>query len=107
MKGLSFDDVLLVPQHTDFAPDEVVIRRKLFNLSFEIPLFASPMDTVVNPEVAKACGEFGAMAVIHRAQNIEAQCDEVSMSGNFVGAAVGLGTKRSNKRSSACSWART
>ena len=93
--GLCYDDVLLVPQYSDIrSRKEVDISTNLDkNLKLELPLVASPMDTVSGETMAKALDKAGTMAIIHRYNTIEDQVGlvcSVTKDGGRVGAAVGI-----------------
>jgi IMP dehydrogenase len=65
--GLSCDDVLLVPQHSDIASrDDVDLSTKLGNLKLKLPLLSSNMDTVTEGDMAVAMHNAGGAGVLHR-----------------------------------------
>lgn len=72
--GLSFDDVLLVPQLSEIIPSEVSIETSLTDaISLKIPVVSAAMDTVSESELAISLAREGGMGVIHRACSIEEQ----------------------------------
>lgn len=77
-KGLTFDDVLLIPAESHVLPNEVKLDTKLApNLQLHIPLISSGMDTVTEGNMAIAMAENGGLGVIHKNLSIEAQVEEV------------------------------
>ncbi len=77
-EGLTFDDVLLVPRHSDVLPrDADVTTRFSRRVPLRIPLTSSAMDTVTEWQLAVALAREGGLGVIHRNLNIEAQVREV------------------------------
>lgn len=78
--ALSFDDVLLVPQHSKIATrsavDTSVELRGLGRIV--LPIISSPMDTVTGSRLAKKIAELGGLGIIHRYNTIDEQCGEVS-----------------------------
>ncbi len=77
-QAITFDDVLLIPQRSDFTPDAVDLRTRLTrNISLNIPLISAPMDTVTESSLAIALAEEGGIGIIHRNLSIEDQCREV------------------------------
>ncbi len=92
--GLTFDDVLLVPQRSSIrSRSDVDIRGRLSrNITLDIPIVAANMDTVCEHEMAAALAELGGIGIIHRFMTIEAhaaQIAKVSEGGLLVGGAVG------------------
>jgi len=86
---LSFEDVLLVPQKSDIVSrSEVNLTSTMGNHSFELPIIASPMDTVTETVMASTMKELGALGIIHRYASIEEQCEMISPT--VVAAAVGV-----------------
>jgi IMP dehydrogenase len=77
-EGLTFDDVLLVPAFSDVLPSEVDTST-LFsrNISLNIPLCSSAMDTVTEANLAIALAQQGGIGVIHKNLSIEKQAEEV------------------------------
>ena len=98
-EALTYDDVLLVPQYSDIeSRKEVNIGNWLDEergLWFNLPLIASPMDTVCEDKMAIAIGKMGGLGIVHRYNTIEQQ---VKMASNIfekldthkVGFAIGI-----------------
>ena len=93
---LTYDDVLLVPQHSNIeSRSEIDISNCLDNnITLQLPIISAPMDTVTETEMAIALRQAGGLGVIHRYNSIEEQvslvrdaCTEGMCS---VGAAVGV-----------------
>jgi IMP dehydrogenase len=77
-EGLSFDDVLLVPQHTEVLPVEVDTSTDLTcDIRLRIPLVSSPMDTVTTSRLAIALAREGGLGIIHRNMPPATQAEEV------------------------------
>lgn len=71
VEGLTFDDVLLRPAHSEVLPSDVDLRTRLTrDLRLNIPIVASAMDTVTEGRMAIAMAQLGGIGVIHR--NLEA-----------------------------------
>ena len=77
-QALTFDDVLLVPDHSDILPKDVDLKTRLTqNLDLNIPLLSAAMDTVTESRMGIALSELGGIGVIHKNLSIEAQAAEV------------------------------
>ena len=77
-EALTFDDVLLLPEHADFVPHEVDVRTRLTrNLELNIPLISSAMDTVTEWRAAATMAREGGLGIIHKNLTTEAQAREV------------------------------
>ena len=77
--GLSFDDVLLVPQFSAILPAEADIATSLApSLRLNIPIVSSAMDTVTEAELAIALAREGGLGVIHRNLPVEKQAEHVA-----------------------------
>lgn len=77
-KGLTFDDVLLIPAESHVLPNEVKLDTKLApNLQLHIPLISAGMDTVTEGNMAIAMAENGGLGVIHKNLSIKVQVEEV------------------------------
>ncbi|HMF56777.1 MAG TPA: IMP dehydrogenase [Pyrinomonadaceae bacterium] len=77
-EGLTFDDVLLVPQRSDVLPHEVeTATRFTRNISLKIPLCSAAMDTVTESRLAIALAQQGGIGVVHKNLPIERQAEEV------------------------------
>ena len=87
-EGLTFDDVLLVPQKSSVLPREVDLSVQLAkNLKLNIPMLSAAMDTVTDSRMAIAIAREGGMGIIHKNMSIEAQAsmvDKVKRSENGV-----------------------
>jgi IMP dehydrogenase len=77
-QGITFDDVLLEPAYSDVVPRDVDVRTQLTrNISLNLPIISSPMDTVTESELAIALAQEGGMGIIHKNMTIERQTQEV------------------------------
>jgi len=77
-EGLSFDDVLLVPDYSAILPDEVSVKTRLTReLELNIPIVSAAMDTVTEALTAISMARAGGMGFIHRNLTIEDQAIEV------------------------------
>ena len=77
-EGLTFDDVLLVPQASDVLPNEVDLRTVLTDgIELNIPIISAAMDTVTENRLAIAMAREGGMGIIHKNMTIEEQAKEV------------------------------
>ena len=76
--GLTFDDVLLVPQYSEILPSEVNISTFLTkNIKLNVPIVSAAMDTVTESAMAIAMAREGGLGFIHKNMNIENQAAEV------------------------------
>src|SRR6476660_265388 len=76
--ALTFDDVLLVPGHSDVVPTQVDVTTRLTrNIRLNVPLVSAAMDTVTESRLAIAMAQHGGLGVIHKNLSIEEQASEV------------------------------
>lgn len=76
---ITFDDVLLEPRYSDFVPADVDVSTRLTkNISLNLPLISSPMDTVTESEMAIALAKVGGIGIIHKNLSVESQVEEVA-----------------------------
>ena len=77
-EGLTFDDVLLIPQKSDVLPKDVDVRTQLTKkIRLNIPIMSAGMDTVTEARLAIAIAREGGIRIIHKNMSIEAQALEV------------------------------
>ena len=77
-KGITFDDVLLVPQFSSVIPNDVVLSTQLTKkIRLNIPLMSAGMDTVTEHRMAIAMARQGGIGVIHKNMSIQQQAEEV------------------------------
>ena len=77
-QGLTFDDVLLVPAKSDVLPKDVEVNTRLTrNISLNIPIISSGMDTVTEARMAIAMAREGGLGIIHKNMTIEQQANEI------------------------------
>ena len=78
VEGLTFDDVLLIPAHSDVLPREVDITTKLTReITLHTPIVSAAMDTVTEADLAIAIAREGGIGVIHKNMPIEVQMEQV------------------------------
>lgn len=76
--AITFDDVLLLPAHSDFLPADADTATQLTrNIALNIPLASAAMDTVTESALAIALAQEGGMGIIHKNLSIKDQCREV------------------------------
>ena len=77
-EALTFDDVSLVPAHSDFLPQDADLTTRVTrDLALNIPLVSSAMDTVTEARLAIAMAQAGGVGVVHKNMTIEQQAAEV------------------------------
>ena len=77
-ESLTFDDVLLVPQHSKVHPRDVLLGTNLTKkIKLNIPLMSAGMDTVTESKMAIAIAREGGIGIIHKNMSIEKQAGEV------------------------------
>ena len=78
--GLTYDDVLLLPGHSDLAPDEIDTSTRLTReISLKVPLISAAMDTVTESRMAIAMARQGGIGVLHRNLSIQDQAYQVDL----------------------------
>src|SRR5215213_2460080 len=78
IEGLTFDDVLLVPAHSEILPRDVEVKTKLTkDISLNIPMLSAAMDTVTEASLAIALAREGGIGILHKNMSIEKQADQV------------------------------
>src|SRR6201995_5955765 len=76
--GITFDDVLLIPNRSDFIPAEADTHTKLTrSIELNILLISAPMDTVTEAALAIALAQEGGIGIIHKNMSAENQAREV------------------------------
>ncbi len=79
-EGLTFDDVLLIPAHSEVLPRDVDVSTVLTrNIGLNIPLISAGMDTVTESRMAIAMAREGGIGIIHKNMTIEQQATEVDI----------------------------
>src|SRR3989344_7490150 len=77
-KGLTYDDVLLVPQYSEILPRDVSITSYLTKkIKLNVPLISAAMDTVTESAMAIAMAEVGGIGILHKNMTIEEQAEQV------------------------------
>jgi len=76
--GITFDDVLLVPQYSEVTPNMINLKTHLTKkIELNIPMMSAAMDTVAEHRIAIAMARQGGIGIIHKSRSIQAQADEV------------------------------
>lgn len=77
-EGLTYDDVLLVPNYSEVLPREVSIKTKFSrNITLNVPIVSAAMDTVTESAMAIAMAQEGGIGVLHKNMSIKKQAAEV------------------------------
>ena len=83
-EALTFDDVLLLPAHSEVLPAKVALGTRLTRaISLNVPLISAAMDTVTESRLAIAMAQEGGIGVIHKNMSIERQAREVRLVKKF------------------------
>ena len=78
--GLTYDDLLLIPQESNVLPKETKIDTYLTKrIHLNIPILSAAMDTVSEHKMGIALARLGGLAIIHKNLSIENQAKEVSL----------------------------
>ena len=78
-KAYTFDDVLLVPAHSQVLPKHVSLQTRLTrNISINMPLISAAMDTVTEARLAISMAQEGGIGIIHKNMNIKRQAEAVA-----------------------------
>jgi IMP dehydrogenase len=76
--ALTFDDILLVPRHSNVLPAQVDVSTRLTrNIALNVPMLSAAMDTVTESDMAVAMAQHGGLGVIHKNLSIDDQALEV------------------------------
>src|SRR5271154_3454649 len=76
--GITFDDVLLIPNRSNFVPADADTHTRLTRrIELNIPLISAPMDTVTEAALAIALAQEGGIGIIHKNMSVENQAREV------------------------------
>ncbi len=82
--ALTFDDVLLMPGHSEVMPGQTDLRTRVTrDLELNIPILSSAMDTVTEGRLAIAMAQAGGIGVVHRNLSLDRQAEEVRMVKKF------------------------
>ena len=77
-EGITFDDVLLVPQYSEVTPNMIDLTTNLTKkIKLNIPMMSAAMDTVTESKMAIAMARQGGIGIIHKNMSIEAQAEEL------------------------------
>ncbi len=78
-KGLTFDDVLLIPSKSEILPNDVVLTTRLTKkVGMNTPVISAAMDTVTEVQMAIAMARAGGIGFIHKNMSIEAQAKQIN-----------------------------
>ncbi len=79
-QGLTFDDVLLVPDYSDILPKQINLSTRLTNkIKLSIPLISAGMDTVTESSMAIAMSRQGGIGIIHKNMTAQQQAEQVDI----------------------------
>ncbi|MHA2427467.1 MAG: guanosine monophosphate reductase, partial [Candidatus Hermodarchaeia archaeon] len=91
-QGLTFDDVLLVPQHSNIRSRSAISLSVDLGKGIElgVPIVSANMKDITEIEMAHAVADFGGLPILHRFTTISHQIDMLRMSKNLIGCSVGV-----------------
>ena len=79
-EGITFDDVLLVPQYSEVTPNMIDLTTNLTkNIKLNIPLMSAGMDTVTEHRMAIAMARQGGIGIIHKNMSVEQQIGDIKI----------------------------
>ena len=77
-EGLTYDDVLLIPNYSEVLPREVAITSQFTrNITLNVPIISAAMDTVTEAAMAIAMAREGGIGVLHKNMTIEEQAKQI------------------------------
>ena len=77
-KGLTFDDVILVPKYSEVLPNSVDLNTRLTaKINLNIPLLSAAMDTVTESRLAISLARHGGLGIVHKNMSIQEQASEI------------------------------
>ena len=77
-EALTFDDVLVLPMHSDVLPKEVSLKTRFTkNIILNLPFCSAAMDTVTESKMAIAVASLGGIGIIHKNNSVEEQAQQV------------------------------
>ena len=77
-EALTFDDVLVLPMHSDVLPKQVLLKSRFTkNISLNLPFCSAAMDTVTESKMAIALASLGGIGIIHKNNSPDEQALEV------------------------------
>ena len=77
-EALTFDDVLLLPAHSDVLPNEVSLKTRLTrNIELNVPLLSSAMDTITEHRLAITMAQEGGIGILHKSMPVDDQARQV------------------------------
>lgn len=80
MEGLTYDDILILPGHSEVLPHETHLKTRLTrNITLNIPLISAAMDTVTESDTAISMARNGGLGIIHKNMSIQSQAQEVKI----------------------------
>lgn len=95
LEGLTFDDILLIPNYANFKRAQVDLTSQLHpRLPLRLPVISAPMDTVTEDKMTEAMGQMGGLGIIHRNLDSDLQAKMILKAKSkkiFAGAAIGAG----------------
>ena len=77
-QGLTFDDLLLLPNYSEYLPSDVFVESQLHpRLTLKTPILSAAMDTVTEHRMARVMAQLGGLGVIHKNMSVVSQALEV------------------------------
>jgi IMP dehydrogenase len=83
-EALTFDDVLLIPAHSEVLPKDVSLKSRLTrSIALNVPLVSAAMDTVTESRLAIGMAQEGGIGILHKNMEAEEQARHVRMVKKF------------------------